>query len=105
MAQRVVVTLSDDIEGGEASETISFGLDGKSYEIDLNEGNANQLRKALEPYVSAGRKRAKSGKTYHRTSVAPDPRAVRAWAESNGYKVPPRGRIPKDIVQAFAEAS
>lgn len=104
MAQRVVVSLSDDIDGGEASETVAFGLDGKSYEIDLNDANAKKLRGALAPFVEAGRKRAKSGKIYHRTSVAPDPRAVRAWAESNGFEVPPRGRIPKRIYEAFNTA-
>lgn len=101
MAQRVLVTLSDDIDGGEASETVTFGLDGKSYEIDLSEVNAEKLRGALAPYVEAGRKRAKSGKTYRRTSIAPDPQAVRAWAESNGFTVPPRGRIPKKVYEAF----
>ena len=104
MAQRVVVTLSDDLEGGEASETISFGLDGKAYEIDLNPENAKKLRTELAPFVEAGRKRAMSGKAYHRTSVEPDARAVRAWAESNGYEVPPRGRLPKRIYEAFAAA-
>lgn len=105
VAQRVVVTLADDIDGGEASETVSFGLDGKSYEIDLNIDNAKKLRESLARYVAAGRKRAKSGKTYHRTSVAPDPRAVRAWAESNGFEVPARGRIPKKVYDAFNAAS
>ncbi|MGP4109338.1 histone-like nucleoid-structuring protein Lsr2 [Streptomyces sp. 4N509B] len=104
MAQRVVVTLSDDIDGGEASETIAFGLDGKSYEIDLSSDNAEKLRTALAPFVQAGRKRAKSGKTFHHTEIAPDPRAVRAWAESNGLGVPARGRIPKKVYDAFNEA-
>lgn len=53
VAQKVVVTLFDDIDGSEAAETIAFGLDGKSYEIDLNQANAKKLRKALEPYVEA----------------------------------------------------
>lgn len=101
MAQRVLVTLSDDIDGGEASQTVTFGLDGKSYEIDLSDANAEKLRGTLAPYVEAGRKRAKSGKAYRRTSIAPDPRAVRAWAESNGFKVPPRGRLPRKIYEAF----
>ncbi|CAL9459999.1 Nucleoid-associated protein Lsr2 [Streptomyces sp. enrichment culture] len=104
MAQRVVVTLSDDIDGGEASETVAFGLDGKTYEIDLSEENAEKLRTALAPYVTAGRKRAKSGRTFTHTSVAPDPRAVRAWAESNGFDVPARGRIPRKVYDAFNEA-
>ncbi|QLH23159.1 Lsr2 family protein [Streptomyces sp. Rer75] len=104
MAQRVVVTLSDDLDGGEAEETVTFGLDGKSYEIDLTASNASKLRDALAPYVEAGRKRARSGKTYRRTSVAPDPAAVRAWARSHGMEVPPRGRIPKKVYEAFNES-
>lgn len=105
MAQRVVVTLFDDIDGGEAAETVSFGLDGKTYEIDLSSANAEKLRLALAPFVEAGRRRSKSGKTFRRTSIAPDPATVRAWARSNGMDVPPRGRIPKKVYDAFAEAS
>jgi hypothetical protein len=105
MAQRVVVTLFDDMDGGEAAETVSFGLDGKSYEIDLSDGNAQQLRDLLSPYIQAGRKQSRSGKTYRRTSVAPDPATVRAWAQSRGMDLPARGRIPKHVYEAFAEAS
>lgn len=105
MAQRVVVTLADDIDGGEASETVTFGLDGKVYEIDLSKANAKKLRGLLAPYVRAGRKRSRSGQTYHRTAVDPDPRAVRAWAQSNGHEVPARGRIPSKVYDAFREAS
>ncbi|MFC8493248.1 MULTISPECIES: Lsr2 family protein [unclassified Streptomyces] len=115
MAQRVVVTLSDDIEGGEAAETVAFGLDGKMYEIDLNAANAKKLRKALAPYLAAGRKipaRIGAGAdgritaaTYTHTDLAPDPAAVRAWAQSNKMDVPARGRIPKRVYEAFREAS
>ncbi|GAA2459015.1 Lsr2 family protein [Streptomyces macrosporus] len=104
MAQRVVVTLSDDIDGGEASETVSFGLDGKLYEIDLNRENAKKLRMSLAPYVRAGRKQSRSGRTFRHTSVAPNPATVRAWARSHGFEVPPRGRIPKKVYDAFNEA-
>ncbi|WP_328340631.1 Lsr2 family protein [Streptomyces violaceus] len=104
MAQKVVVTLFDDIDGSEAAETIAFGVDGKSYEIDLNEGNADELRKALAPYVEAGRKRSRSGKVYRQTEVAPDPSAVRAWAQANKMEVPARGRIPKKVYEAFTAA-
>ncbi|MEZ3182173.1 Lsr2 family protein [Streptomyces pimonensis] len=104
MAQKVVVTLFDDIDGSEATETIAFGLDGKSYEIDLNETNARELRAALEPYVDAGRKRSRSGRAYRQTEVAPDPAAVRAWAQANRMDVPARGRIPKRVYEAFAAA-
>ncbi|MFF2522124.1 histone-like nucleoid-structuring protein Lsr2 [Streptomyces liangshanensis] len=111
MAQRVVVTLSDDLDGGEAAETIAFGLDGKSYVIDLNPANAKKLRKALAPYLAAGRRQtnaARNGKnraTYRHTALAPDPAAVRAWALSHKMDVPARGRIPKRVYEAFREAS
>jgi hypothetical protein len=104
MAQRVVVTISDDLDGGAAAETVAFGLDGKSYEIDLSSTNADKLRTGLLPYVEAGRRRSRSGKTFRRTPVAPDPAAVRAWARSNGFEVPPRGRIPKKVYEAFSKA-
>ena len=75
MAQRVVVTLSDDIDGGEAAETVAFGLDGKSYEIDLNPPRTRRnCARPSRPYVEAGRKPdACSGKAYKHTALAPDP--------------------------------
>lgn len=111
MAQRVVVTLSDDIDGGAAAETVIFALDGKSYEIDLNPSNAKKLRKVLAPYMAAGRKQTHAGKhgktptSYRHTSLAPDPAAVRAWARSHRMEVPARGRIPKKVYEAFRDAS
>jgi hypothetical protein len=111
VAQRVVVTLFDDIDGGAAAETVTFALDGKSYEIDLNPSNAKKLRKALAPYMAAGRKqtggsrRGKKPVSYQHTSLAPDPAAVRAWARSHRMDVPARGRIPKKVYEAFREAS
>ncbi|MFV2118975.1 histone-like nucleoid-structuring protein Lsr2 [Streptomyces sp. Act-28] len=108
MAQRVVVTLTDDIEGGEAAETVRFGLDGKSYEIDLSETNAEKLRKTLAPYVEAGRKKSgaeRPHKAFRHTAVDPDPAAVRAWAQSHKMKVPARGRIPQRIYDAFHKAN
>ncbi|MFJ9622678.1 Lsr2 family protein [Streptomyces sp. NPDC101181] len=107
MAQRVVVTLSDDIDGGQAAETVTFALDGKTYEIDLNPANAKKLRKALAPYMAAGRKQTKAAKhgrtpaAFQHTALAPDPAAVRAWARSHRMEVPARGRIPKKVYEAF----
>ncbi len=105
VAQRVVVTLSDDIDGSEAAETVAFGLDGKSYEIDLNQANAKKLRKALAP-VRGGRPQAVRGpaRRTSRPHVAPDPAAVRAWAQAHKMDVPARGRIPKKVYEAFAAA-
>ena len=56
MAQKITVVLEDDLDGGPASETVLFSLDGVAYEIDLNDGNAAGLRDAMAPYVGAGRR-------------------------------------------------
>lgn len=55
MAKTVIVKLTDDIDGGDADETIQFALDGKSYEVDLSTANASKLRDALKPYIENGR--------------------------------------------------
>ena len=51
MAQRTHVQLIDDLDGSTADETVSFGLDGTAYEIDLSSSNATLLRKSLADYV------------------------------------------------------
>ena len=56
MAQEVKVILVDDVDGGPASETLTFAFDGVNYEIDLSERNAARLRADLEPWISAGRR-------------------------------------------------
>jgi hypothetical protein len=108
MAQKVHIVLEDDLDGSPASETVTFGLDGKTYEIDLNEKNAGKLRDALAPYVGAGRSvgGARRGRKPSSASgnLGPTAREVRDWARSNGYDVPDRGRIPADVRSAFDAA-
>jgi Lsr2 len=107
MAQRTQVILEDDLDGGSASETVRFSLDGQSYELDLNARNSAAFRKAVERYVAAARKaggRAPSRVRSRRSATGPDPKAVRAWAASNKVKVSPRGRIPAAVVAKFEAA-
>ena len=109
MAQKVVVELSDDLDGSQADETITFALDGRSYEIDLSTKNAGKLREALAPYTDAGRKQGGARRGAKRAAVArdsdrPDPSAVRAWAESQGIEVAARGRVPAEVVEKFQAA-
>ena len=54
--QKVQIILVDDMDGTEADETITFGLDGNQYEIDLTSKRAEHLRKFLAPYTEAARK-------------------------------------------------
>lgn len=114
MAQKTLVQFVDDLSGKPIAagkgETISFGLDGTTYEIDLNEKNAAKLRDALVAYTSAGRRVNAAGARGRGTAgrARRTPRslkAIREWAAENGYKVSERGRIPKNVVDAYEQAN
>jgi hypothetical protein len=114
VAQKVQVLLVDDLDGGEAAETVSFGLDGTSYEIDLSKRNADALRDSLAKYVGGARKigraaaaRAGGGRSRGGGSVAIDrdqAAAIRSWAKKQGLKVSDRGRIPANIIEQYNAA-
>ena len=108
MAQKVQVLLVDDLDGSEATETVQFGLDGATYEIDLSSGNASKLRKELSHYVEHARK-ATGGVSPRRRRTRTGPgrersAQIRAWAKQRGYKVNERGRIPQNIVAEYEAA-
>ena len=115
MAKRVIHELIDDISGQAADETVTFGLDGVQYEIDLTSKNAAKLRSVLQPYVEAGTKIGRGGVTTTRGREARGRgsarsdrqlnQAIREWAIANGIQVSDRGRIKQEIVDRYkAEA-
>lgn len=55
MAERIQVELVDDLDGSTAQYTVTFALDGVTYEIDLNERHARELRALLDHYVRRAR--------------------------------------------------
>ena len=112
MAQRIVTTLLDDLDGSEATQTVVFGLDGKTLEIDLNEKNAAALRKALDKYAAAARTvsakaapASASGRRQRGGEAKTDPaqrKMMRDWARANGFpNLGERGRIPAEAVEAY----
>jgi hypothetical protein len=114
VAQKVTVSLIDDLDGDKADETVEFGLDGKSYEIDLSSENASRLRDALAEFVAAarrpgGRRRsgggggtaAAAGSTRRASVDREQNQAIRDWARKRGMKVSDRGRIPADVLDAY----
>jgi hypothetical protein len=107
MAQKVQIILEDDLTGGPADETVTFSLDGGSYEIDLSTANAAALREAFAPYVGHARKvgRASGRASKKAAQVGASAGEIRAWAKSNGFDVPERGRIPANVREAFDAAS
>ncbi len=112
MAQKVLVSMVDDLDGGEAAETVEFSLDGVQYEIDLSDENANDLRDGLYRYIEnarkvGGRKRKANGVTPVDTgkSVAEKRehnQKVREWARKNGFpNLADRGRVPVEVTDAY----
>ena len=111
MAQRVNVVLVDDLDGGDAAETVSFALDGVDYEIDLSEKHAGELRNALSLYIGHGRrtggrrrKAPAGGTTAAAASGGPSASEIRTWARENGWEVPERGRVAAEVREAYAAA-
>ena len=114
--KETIERLLDDLDGTEAAETVVFGLDGMSYEADLSEENAELLRERMSPFVDAGRSlgrapgslrtvtRRRSPSSNGRRSSAENANDVRKWARDQGFQVEDRGRIKKDIVDAYAAA-
>ncbi|MBP2437241.1 histone-like nucleoid-structuring protein Lsr2 [Microbacterium amylolyticum] len=113
MAKQVIHQLIDDIDGTVLEPgrgvSVSFSLEGKSYEIDLTEANAEKLKAALEPYVAAGRRVMSTVGATRRPTRKPvsggrDLTAVREWARAQGHTVSDRGRVPDAILQAYDAA-
>lgn len=113
MAQQI--TLIDDLDGSAGAESVAFGLDGKSYTIDLSEKNATKLRKALADFIEKGqethnapatKRGRKAGKSARKATAKSghDLNEVRDWARTAGYKVSDRGRVSAEVMTAFDEA-
>jgi hypothetical protein len=107
--------LLDDIDGGEADETVTFAVDGVQYEIDLSKKNAAKMREVLACYVDAGSKVGRAGGGPVRAAApggrglaivdSDQSRVIRKWAQGKGIAVSGRGRIKQEIVDRYqAEA-
>ena len=111
MARQIIHKLVDDIDGGEANETVTFAIDGRNYTIDLSGKNAETLRKVFAPYVVSGT-RVGRGAGIWRPGLGPssqragraDNKAIREWAATNGHELSNRGRIPQNVLDAYEAA-
>ncbi|TDE94245.1 Lsr2 family protein [Occultella glacieicola] len=110
MAQKVRVLLIDDLDGSDAVETVTFALDGVTYEIDLNESNAAGIRESFASWIgharrSGGRRSTGTARRSSGTSRgASDAGKIREWARENGFQVSDRGRVSAEIREAYAKA-
>jgi hypothetical protein len=111
MSQKVEIVLVSDLDGGPADETVHFGLDGTTYEIDLSADDAAALREALKQYVQAGRRVPAAGAARAKDRTGPaagagreNSRKIREWAREHGYEVSGRGRISAEVAEAYQKA-
>ncbi len=104
--QRVEVQLEDDLTGGPADETVEFGIDGRTYAIDLNARHAAELRKQLNRFVEHARPaRSRQARGTIRTAASRQrSRQIRAWAEQHGLAVADHGRLPGSVVEQYESA-
>jgi len=107
MARKTVVTLIDDIDGGDAVRTVTFTLDGTDYEIDLGSSNLDALATALDPFITHARTvgKRRTSTSRGKGTAAPDKNLgkVRAWARENGFTVSDRGRVSVEILTAYQQ--
>lgn len=107
MAKRTIAKYFSDLSGNDidsTSPTIHFAFDGTSYEIDLTEAEADELREVLAPYLAVARRAAgtrAARKAASSSDGGPSPKDVRAWAVAQGLDVPARGRIPASLTEAY----
>lgn len=105
MAHRTQVEIVDDLDGKSEAQPLHFysPITGDKIAIDLGDANAERLEKALaqaekklKQFIESGRKAKKSSR---KSSI--NSKRIRAWAKSQGMDVSERGRLPKEVVDAF----
>ena len=108
MAQKVNIVLVDDLDGTEATETVTFGLDGTTYEIDLNDANAAALREALSGYVGHARKVTGGSRRGRKARgagvVRPTPRTSASGPRPRAWRSPSAAASPPTSQQAYDAA-
>jgi hypothetical protein len=104
VAQKITVTLEDDLDGSPADGTMRFGLDGAEYEIDLSQKNADTLRAALAPFIDHARRVTSGGPGRRAAPARQRSASIRAWAKEHGIAVNERGRIPANVAEQYEAA-
>lgn len=104
MARKTQVILVDDVDGSAGTTTVEFGLDGITYEIDLNDDNAARLRADLGAWIEKGRRTGGRARRGTATSTSSETKRIREWAREQGYEISDRGRVSAEIRAAYAES-
>ncbi|WP_223165831.1 histone-like nucleoid-structuring protein Lsr2 [Lentzea indica] len=102
---RIIVNKTDDLDGTSSDDvsTVSFGVDGVHYEIDLSTAHQEQLRAALAPFLPAAR-RVEWGAGGSYSTHDELMYRIRSWAQEQGVVLCGRGRVPNAVIEAFKAA-
>ncbi len=121
MAKVEKVEFVDDFDGKSVEpddrHEVSLTFMGESYRLDLRTKNLEKLEASLTPWINSGTRtggrrrgvkpRGAVKKTALSTSsgaTGSQTKAIREWAQANGYEVSTKGRIPQDVVAEFDKA-
>lgn len=115
------VAFVDDLDGREIDlddvHTVLWSWLGVEYQLDISSANLDKVEngrvtvaKLLEASTRiGGRKQSTAPRVTAKKSSGSSKSAastsdIREWAIEEGYEVGPRGRLPKEIVEAFEAA-
>jgi DNA-binding CsgD family transcriptional regulator len=83
-------TLTDDLDGSKNAQTVTFGLDGVSYEINLSPQNRVRMEQIVAPFIDVARQVPYVSHRRRRRTRSRVPAAVRAWPKEPGLTVSER---------------
>jgi hypothetical protein len=111
MSQQLQVTFICDMPRHEtdtqADRTVTLGIDGRHYELEMCAKHELQLLQTLGWYTMAARRVPRPGTLRHSLRTTEDrqhSREVRAWAVASGHQLPERGRMPLAVLRDYAAA-
>jgi hypothetical protein len=120
VARKIVVQVSCDRCGGEvdSEKAVELSFGGVDYRTDLCAQHTAELTAALDPFLSVAERADTRRRSVSTTARATDggPRrptrrdpaqvgAIRTWARANGYEISDRGRIPREVEDAYNRRS
>jgi hypothetical protein len=101
----------DTTEGPVVVEDLELDLGGARVRLDLCLEHLEPLTKAVTPYLDAGepitRTKVVRGAARARRSVRgrEELATIRAWAREHGFDVKDRGRVPREVLDAYEAAA
>lgn len=109
-----VIAFVDDLDGTpldrDEAVIVEFSFKGKTYRLDLSRENAQKFGDALDPFISKAKRLYATERAAERAARHPvrrtrtDLNEVREWATQNGYEVADRGRVKREILEAYDAA-